>query len=466
MSQYNYQAFVYRYTNAVKLNAYNAKRLFIIKRACVLLGRYSEYDQYQCIQKWSTEFKVSSRALRLYMNGEDSDELTQTEKLREFLSTFIIKENEISGQVDIERDEIKYTRDELEIIAEDEGIRTSNLGKLLKTSNKNITVVDLFNPLNIMLQNLADNYRGEPLIHQLAACVKAYDFGDNEPDFYQKRLEYYLHKWLCKAAGQALHISNNDVMLLWIEPLGGSGKSFLNQWLFSLPDFQQYYIRISENESFMDMKGISSAKFAIDWDELPLSRKRYLSFKSHIAATGGQRYNKVTKAYEPYTRQVNFLGSTNKANRDHQNGYLFDEDTAMMRRIAPIEIEGKVNYQKYLKEIELQQLWGQAASDILNAKETNNNRLLTWECDHEDLRTQNRRYIAINHKDQENNIKKMIVPGCPGEGELASSVKVIQILKSRGVKIFMNEYQVGKFMAQNGFISGRTKNNRGWWIKV
>ena len=466
MITYNYQAFVHRYSTAIRLNQYNSKRIFIVKRACLLLNRFSEYEQYRTIQDWSLEFKVSVSALKSYVQGKDSEPLSHTEKLREFLHTFVIKENEITREIDIERDGIKYTRDELTILAEDEGIRAYNMDKLLKTSNKNITVVKVFNPLQRMFEELADNYRGEPLIHQLASCIKSYDHGDNNNGFYQERLEYYFHKWLCKAAGQVLHVSTNDVMLLWIEPIGGSGKSYLNEWLFSLPKIQEYYIRISENEAFMDMKGISRAKFAIDFDELPLTKKRYLAFKSHIAASGGQVYNKDTKTYQQYQRQVNFIGSTNKANRNRQKGYLLDDDSAMMRRIAPIEIEGQINYQKYTKDIDLEQLWGQAACDIIQAKESGNQHLLTWECDYDDMRHQNRRYINFNTLEEKAAIRNVLVPGAPGDGNLISSRQIISKLVGRGIKVYMNEWEMGQFLARHGYTHGRNKNLRGWWIKL
>lgn len=464
--RYNYPAFVHRYTNAIRANAYNSKRIFIIKRACRLLIRFSEYEQYTCIQAWSTEFKMSTKSLKLYMYGREAEELTPTEQLREFLHQFTIRENEISSQIYIERDSKSYTRDELAIMAEDEGIKTYNLDKLLDTANKNITIVDIFNPLQDLFREFADNYRGEPLIHQLAQCISAYNHGDQENGFYQERLEYYFHKWLCKAAGQVMHIGTNDVMLLWIEPIGGSGKSQLNQWLFSLPEIQEYYIRISENEAFMDMKGISRAKFAIDFDELPLGKKRYISFKSHIAAQIGQVYDKKSKGYKRYVRQVNFIGSSNKANRDGQKGYLLDDDMALMRRIAPVEIEGQINYKKYLKDIELEQLWGQAACDILRAHETKNKNLLTWECDFDDMRTQNRRYVSINNMEERSAILKMITPVQPGCGDIISATDIINELRRRGVKIYMSEWEMGRFLTNHGFSNGRNKSQRGWYVQI
>lgn len=465
MKHYNYTAFLHRYTTAIELNLQTQKRAFVIQRACQLLSKFDTYLRYQAITHWVEKFRLSAKVLEAYATGNEIADLTNTERLREYLGTFIINENEITGQLDIEQNGIKYTYEELTILCEEEELPIYNLKKLLNSSNKNITVVNMYNPLSDLFREYAENYRGEPLIHQLADCIKAYDFGDQEPGYYQKRLQTYFHKWLCKAAGQALHIGANDVMLLWVEPLGGSGKSYINRWLFSLPEMQSYYIRISENESFVDMKGISKAKFAIDFDELPLTQKRYLSFKSHIAAEGGQKYNKQKKGYEPYTRQVNFIGSTNKANRERQTGFLLDDDSAMMRRIAPIEIEGRINYERYLNEIDLKQLWGQAAAEILHASETKNQNLLTWECDYADLRHQNSRYISFKVNDGQTAIRNVFVPCEPGKGRLLNASQMLSELKSRGIKVSMNEWELGNFFAKNNYIYGRKHNLKGWWIK-
>jgi hypothetical protein len=454
-----------RNTMAIRANINNEKRQFVLRRACEMLNKFDDYSKHLAISEWTKQFRISEKLLRTYITGDTTAKFTNTELLREFLSTFTITENEISGHLRIERAGVEYTFDELTILVEEEGLKQWNLKKLLKSSNKNITVVAMENPLNIMFKELAEGYKGEPIIHQLVDCIKAYDFGDRtEKNFYQERLGTYFHKWLCKAAGQALHVGSNDAMFLWIEPFGGSGKSQINQWLFSLPEFQQYYIKIGENESFMDMKSISRSKFAIDWDELPLSHKRYLMFKSHISSSQGQAYSKVTKSYEPYTRMVNFIGSTNKANREKQRGFLLDDDAAMMRRICPVEIEGQINYKKYTKDIDLKQLWGQAASDILKAQQSGNKKLLTWECDWDELRDQNKRYINKAVTDPKI-ITSVFHPTQPGIGRLVTASEIITELQNRGIKLFVNEMEVGHFMAKFGYEKGRNKKRRGFWVK-
>lgn len=463
---YNFNAFFQRTTAALELHVKTDKRQFLIKRSCELLRRYDEYSRHLAITEWCKQFRLSEKVLKNYILGEEVETFTNTDRLREFLGTFIINENEISGQLYIERNGTQYTYDELTVLVEDEGLKTYNLKKLLNSANKNISVVNVINPLNDLFLKFKEDYKGEPVIHKLASCIKAYDFNDKEHGYYQKRLEFYLHKWLCKAAGQILHIGNNDGLLLWIEPFGGSGKSRLNEWLFSLPEMLEYYIKISQNESFMDMKGISKSKFAINWDELPLTKNGYGRFKSYISESGGQQYSAITKRYESYVRQVNFIGSTNHANRNNQPGFLLDDEAAMMRRIVSIEIDGQINYKKYLSDIDLRQLWGQAAHDILAAQQSENKKLLTWEDDWDELRHYNRKYVNKNADDPKLFLKHFI-PGNKNDGKIIGALQMKQIIESKGIIISMNEYELGNLLSKCGYISGRdNKGKRGWWIKT
>lgn len=461
--RYNFTAYMHRNAMAIRANLQTDKRQFVLKTACEGLNKFGDYEKHFAITEWSKEFKLSEKILNSYLNNEEIS-FSNTELLREFLLTFTIIENEISGQLHIEKEGTFYTLDELTILAEDENLKTWNMNKLLNSNNKNITVVKVENPLETMFLELADNYRGEPLIHQLANCITAFDFGDHSNGHYQKRLEKYFHKWLCKAAGQALHIGANDAMFLLLDPFGGSGKSFLIQWLFSLKNLNNYYIRISENESFIDMKGISRSMFAIDWDELPISKKRYPMFKSIISSNLGQVYSKYTKSYELYNRQVNFIGSSNKVNRERQSGFLIDEDAALMRRIIPIEIDGQIDYKKYLKDIDLKQLWGQAACDIIKANESNNKDILTWENDWDELRRSNERYI--NKKTHDNNIIfSLFRPGDKTNGHIMSAMEILKELNARGIKLYMNEMEIGRFMSRYGYEKVRNGRQRGYYIK-
>ena len=215
----------------------------------------------------------------------------------------------------------------------------------------------------------------------------------------------------------------------------------------------------------MDMEGISAGKFAIDWDELPLSKKRYLMFKSSIAAEGGQTYSKKTKKYESYTRRVNFIGSTNKANRDRQKGYLLDDDDAIKRRIIPIDLTGRIDYEKYLNEIDLLQLWGEAASGILQAQKSQNKDILTWECDWTDLREQNARYI---YSDEKKVSKDLLMQHLiPDENSIMNPSDIlIELKKKKGLQIKLSAEQIGRLISKHKFEKGRKGNYKGYKITI
>lgn len=464
-TQKNFAAFLARTSMSVKKHMGTNMRLPVLKRSCELLSRFDDYLQEQAINKCVEEFNLSRKLLMGFLAGDAKPSLSKADELRERLLTFDIRQNAITGEISIVKNKKDYTVEEVKLLLDNEDYDLKHFEKYLNPDNKNITVTKLYNPLQDFFIELANNYRGEKLISELASCIPAMDFGDQEEGFYQKRLEYYLQKWLYKSAGQAMGIGKNDAMLLWVEPLGGSGKSYINRWLFSLPEFENYYMRIGENASFIDMQSISKGKFAIDWDELPLSQKRYQMFKSYIAAEGGQAYNKRKKQYENYIRQVNYIGSTNKANRERQKGFLLDDDDAMKRRIIPIELEGRINYQKYTTEIDLYQLWGEAAAGMLQAQKANNQQLLSYECDWKDLRTQNSRYVNINNVDDKNALLSLFKPAKKGNGKLVSPSDMLKELKVKGVKTDLNKVSLGFFLKKHNYEKGRIGNYRGYWIK-
>jgi hypothetical protein len=453
---------------AIKKNLDTDLRNPVLKRTCELLRRFDDYLQDQAINKWVEDYNLSKMLLIGYLNGLKKPKLSPSDELKERLLTFDIRQNEITGELSITQNKKQYTIDELAMILDSEKYNLKHFEKFINADNRNISVTKLYNPLQDFFKDLAEKYKGEKLISELSDCIPAMDFNDKTKGHYQKRLRHYVEKWLYKAAGQALGISKNDAMLLWVEPLGGSGKSYINRWLFSLPEFENYYMRIGENASFFDMSGISKGKFAIDWDELPLSQKRYLMFKSYIAAEGGQAYNKKSKKYESYTRQVNFIGSTNKANRERQKGFLLDDDDAMKRRIIPIDLYGRINYQKYTKDIDLYQLWGEAAAGIMQAQKANNKKLLTWESDWDDLREQNSKYVNNSRKGESNIIISQFKPCEEHEGRLISASDMIIELKKKSIKIDLSPEQLGHLLTKFNFEKGLKyvgkKKYKGYWV--
>jgi len=417
------------------------------------------------------EFKLSPKLLYSYLKGDEKHDLSPSEELREYLVTFDIRQNEITGEQIIKKNGNIITLDELELELETERYEIRHLKKYLNIANKNITVVKTFNPLRDFFMTLADEYKGEKLISILASCIPATDFKDKkEPGYYQKRLEYYLRKWLYKAAGMALGIDKNDVMLLWVAPDGGSGKSKLNQWLFSLPEFDNYYLRLFSSGQYSNMAVNASTNIAIDFDELPLSKKKYQEFKSTITAEKIQRW-KAKKGNTASKRFANFLGSTNKANRrsakgSNQTGFLLEDDEAMMRRIIPLDITGGIDWQRYIAEVDLRQLWGEAASGIIQAQKSGNTAMLKWDNDWEKMIEDNLRYVNGNELRDKNTILKIVKPSEKGKGAFLSATEIIELLNVRGIKHSLTKEKVGRLLASNGYSGGRKGKGRGYYVNV
>ena len=461
----NYTAFYQRYTQAIEANLNTNKKQSLLERACNLLSRFDNYLQLEAVANWCKNFNLSEKVLMAYLHG-DKPKLTNAEEVREKLLEYKIKQNAISGEISIEKNGEFFTIAELGSQLKQSGYKFSkeDLFLFLDWNNKHIRVVEKINPLGDFFSELAKNYNGEDHIKELCRNIKAYDFGDKEPGYYQAKLEYYFKKWLYKAVGQVLGIAQNDAMLLWIDPIGGSGKSRLNLWLFSLPELNPYSMVIREIESYIDMKGISNNKMAIDFDELPMTKAKFRSFKSYIGSDGGQKYTKTSMSYINYERNVSFLGSTNHANRERQPGFLLDDDDALKRRFVTIEVDGQMNYMQYTK-LDLYQIWGQAAFEILKAQRIQNKNILSWECDYAELRERNKRYVNIKKAaDNDKQIFKTVFKPAPyKQGRLLNASDMKRELKEQGVKIEMTSEKIGRFLAKN-YVKGRIGNYKGYYV--
>jgi hypothetical protein len=120
---------------------------------------------------------------------------------------------------------------------------------------------------------------------------------------------------------------------------------------------------------------------------------------------------------------------------------MADDDDAMKRRIIPIEFGGRINYQKYTTEIDLYQLWAEAAAGILQAQKANNQELLSYECDWKDLRTQNSRYVNKTSTDDKSIILELFKPATKENGKLVSPSDMLQEIKAVSMGFFLKKLQ-------------------------
>lgn len=461
---YNSQAFEHRYTSAIKINLHNDKKLFIIKRACKLLRNFDNYTQSNIIKNWSQQFNITEKLLRHYIHSNDVYELSASEQLKEYLANYEIKINDISKEIFVYKNKERITLQELYFFANEKNYKTKNLKLFLNPENTKISVVKKFNPLKDFFLQLADEYNGENTIKLLTNNLTTYNF-DNErlTEHYQKRMHRYIHKWLCKVVAQTFEYTINDAMLLFIEVVGGKGKSRLTKWLFSLPELKNYFHRIKDLTDYNSLNKLNNQKLVIDYDELPLSKIKYQAFKGTIASEDNNFYDKKSQKFTSTFRQINFIGSTNKGNRNGHKGFILDNDSAFMRRVIPIELTA-INWQKYTKEVDLRQLWAQAVHDVMLAKKNNNTDLLLWnEKDWADMRAENKKYMNFEIKDL---LFVYISPAEKSKGKLMSSSEILKFLKSKGKNINSTADSLGRLLASNGFKRSFKSKGRGWWVKI
>jgi len=258
--------------------------------------------------------------------------------------------------------------------------------------------------------------------------------------------------------------------------MGGSGKSKIWDWLFfDNKNLSKYYHVIGKSETHIPIDKLMYSKITLNFDELPLNKVRYSMFKSYIQKEFGNDYNKASGNYDiEYKRIMSFCGSANKVNRklsngNVQEGYLFDSDPAMFRRIIPIEIEGRINYQYYLDNISREDIIAQSVYDIRLAHKNGNKKILTSECDYEDLRIENVKYInknAIEIKELANVLK--LFPKSPkkGEGTLMRPSDIIDSIQKQGLKIDLSPDSLGRLLIKNDYFMKRIPGGSAYWVQM
>ncbi len=471
---FDYHGFYGRYTNAIRVNLKTPRLNYVMRRACELLRRFDEPIQISTIDAWEKQFDLSKGMMVGYLKGIKRVNQTNFEALRQRMKQFNVEQNIINKEVIISDNfGVVHTIAEVEEILKAEGQKftKAELYKLLEPLNKNITIVQPFDPLKRYFEELAQNYKGGKNIKELADCIPIREFQDKgrQNGFYRKKMEYYLAKWLYKTAGQALGIGINDAMLLWVEGKGGSGKSRMNDWMCNtLKPFKDYYTPIKENSVYKPFTEMAATRFFVDFDELPISGTRYQDFKSSIASTEVKVYKKGI-GWVTYKKMASFIGSTNKNNEGTQKGYVVEPDEAFMRRVIPIEIPAgePIDFERYLRNVDLEQLWGEAAAGIIQAEKSNNTDLLRYtKQDYDYLIEQNKRYLLDNPK-HENSIILRYVKKAPENVAryFYSSSQILEHITSKGYKVAKNETALGMLLKQANFTKYRNGRQRGWFVE-
>ena len=472
---YNYQAFYERHTTAFEHCEGTYLMIDLINIVRELLQSFSYAERMNAINKWCERFNLTADMFVDETRKSKAEKLSGNEKLINYLRTYDIRKNETSGELLITKDGKNFTEDELQVYCKQNKHVITDLQKILNPENKHITVVQVFNPLKEMSEQYASDYKGEDEVMKLARGITAYNFGcESKTEFYQQRLYYLLHKWGCRMAGKFLGFDINEELFLWLSPEGGSGKSRVNMWMFSLPEFKTYTHQVKGVSNYTPLSLLTTTKAIIDFDELPLSGKasQIDEFKSAIGGESAPIYDKKTKTFKTTPKQASFIGSSNRANRMNKPGIFDKYDHSFMRRFAIVETIDKYRWQEYTK-IDLKQLHGQFAHDIIEAQKTGNRHITDWSIDYDALVKFNERYVTDqSYINQQGNsiFDDMIIPckpKAPG-AVVMNATEIINYWKSKNLHVpFTPETLYKNYLKQRHFETGRnSKAGHGYWLRI
>jgi len=473
---YNNYVFSQRYTSAI-LRAEGTKKNKLLKRACSLLRAFDEYIQDEILDSWSELFKLPKTVLENYVNGKEK-EIDNVDELINYLNfEFKFKQDIIKKELEIYKisNNSKYTIDELKLEITRNKLPTSYLKTILNPENTNYSITETYNPMKEFLLNLGKNYQGDNVIEKVANCIPAYNFEDEKlTEHYTNRKNYLFKKWIIKTTAQFLDFNHNESFLLWLSKDGGSGKSWLNRWLYSV--FNKKYIEVIRvNDEYKPLINLASYNAFIDFDELPLQKSQDQKIKSYLSSNESKQHIKgSTNKSVVLKRYGVFLGSSNKVNRGGAVGYLHEFDGGVFRRFSPIELGGKIDYETYTK-LDINQFWGQAVLETqkliekfkhgnLKEKQEAKN-WLTWENDVQDLVKENFRYLNNHTIKNKGIILDYIQPSNIEDAEFLSSSQIIKRLNKKKIELNINPVQLGLILSKNSFIGKHNGIKKGWYVK-
>ena len=275
-----------------------------------------------------------------------------------FLNSYTIKDKQ-DAQI--------YTKNDLRLLLKSNHINLSYsyLNDILKSKIADFKVTEVVNPVRVYLKSLEEKYEGESHIEKLAAYIHPRKFsGDENADL--ERFRKYFKKWFVSMVATALGRTKNDVMFVIIQAEGGTGKSGFIEHLTNIPALMEYFKVITKQNYKTNLLKDITRNMLISFDELAALAKKYLNtFKSEIS----QRKIKQQFAYSTdeviLDRLGSFAGTTNF--NQEKGGFIEVNDKGLMRRIFSVENTGAIDWQDYMKNVDVEQMYAEAVMLVISA---------------------------------------------------------------------------------------------------
>ena len=343
----------------------------------------------------------------------------------------------------------EITRKDLRLILRANDIKISDnyLWDILHSRHDDFKVSGDFNPVRDYLESLKGKYEGESHIDKLSGYLNPRKFKENgrSDTYYTDRFLKYFKKWFVSMVATALGKTKNDVMFIIVQAEGGTGKSGFLEYLVSLAELVDYSKPISKNTYKTDILKEITKNLLIIFDELAALKKSYLNtFKSEISQFRIKQRFAHAQDEVILDRLGSFAGTTNY--NEEKGGFIEINDKGLMRRLFCVENTGQINWQKYTKEIDLEQMYAEAIMLIDDSKFDYN----FHKKDYADFEMYNRRYLK--QVDMKNILREFYKPGVNGKSEFLNAEMIKHDLLS-------HNYPEGICSTQ---MIGRTMNDLGF----
>lgn len=240
---------------------------------------------------------------------------------------------------------------------ESEGIRgcDSILKKIIASPNQ----ITTFNPVLEYIDSLKGAWRGKSHIDIFCSYIHVRDFGDKPDGYYHDRFKRLLKKWMAASIACSLGEKANDAMLGFIHSEEGIGKTQLLEYLVPKA-LKPYYIKSSKEDRYFDLTAAFTRNFVINFDEfVGITRNTAEAVKQTLSSTEFVMSRTFTQAVP---RIGNGVFTSNKT--QELGGFL--HPSMGYRRWAIVELES-VEWKKYIREVDVDQLWAEAYVLYANA---------------------------------------------------------------------------------------------------
>ena len=233
----------------------------------------------------------------------------------------------------------------------EDGLKISRtiIGNILYSPNQ----ITHYNPIVDYFEGLKGKYKGPSQIDYMFNCLQLKETEDIE------QCRYLFRKWIYATAACVLGKRSNDVALGIVSEQAGIGKTTFFYEL--LPDHMKQYSLVVQkrNNPLIDTE-IFSNKVILNFDEFAaITPANENQFKQLVSSETISTKAPMSRRNRLVPRIASVCFTSNKT--AEQGGFLRNNDSGMLRRLAIISVNSITDYRELLNANEL---WAEAVAAV------------------------------------------------------------------------------------------------------